>query len=73
MRFLADMPEEDVRWLDRIAQETGRSRAAILRDAVSSYRADAGEDWIDRAFGLWCSAGCGAEDGLQFQRQRRAL
>lgn len=71
MRFLADMPEDDVKWLDRVAQETGRSRAALLREAVASFRADAGEDWVDRAFGLWAQAGVSA-DGLRYQRQRRA-
>ena len=38
-RILADIPDEDVKWLDAQAQEQGKSRAALLRDAVVSYKA----------------------------------
>ena len=51
MRFLADIPDEDVKWLDRVAREQGRSRAAILREAVAAYRAEAPDNWIERGFG----------------------
>jgi hypothetical protein len=53
MRFLADIPEADVQWLDAVAKEQGKSRAAVLREAVSSYRAEKPSDWIERGFGLW--------------------
>lgn len=52
-RILADLPEEDIRWLDRLAAEQGKSRAAILRDAVSAFRSKGQPDWIERGFGLW--------------------
>lgn len=52
-RILADLSEDDVRWLDMMALEQGRSRAAVLREAVSAYRAQASADWIERGFGLW--------------------
>ncbi|MEF5110962.1 ribbon-helix-helix protein, CopG family, partial [Escherichia coli] len=39
MRTLVDIPEDDIRWLDRLAIETGKSRAALVRDAIASYRA----------------------------------
>lgn len=52
-RILADLSDDDVRWLDRLAEEQGKSRAAVLREAVAAYREEASTDWIDRGFGLW--------------------
>jgi hypothetical protein len=52
-RILADLPEEDIRWLDRLAEEQGKSRAALLREAVSAFRGGGSANWIDRGFGLW--------------------
>ena len=46
-RILADLPDEDIRWLDRLAEEQGKSRAAILREAVSAYRAK-DKDWLEK-------------------------
>ena len=49
-RILADLPDEDIKWLDSLAAESGRSRAAILREAVSSFRAEqlVKPGWADR-------------------------
>jgi hypothetical protein len=52
-RILADLPEEDIRWLDRLAVEQGKSRASLLREAVSAFRGDGRATWLDRGFGLW--------------------
>lgn len=52
-RILADLPEDDIKWLDRIAGEQGRSRAAVLRDAVSAFRGENERDGIEQYFGLW--------------------
>lgn len=67
MRFLADIPDDDVKWLDRLAAETGKSRAALLREAVTAFRHSAGKDGIEQFFGLWASG----EDGAAFQRRLR--
>ena len=40
-RILADLPDEDIKWLDQLAAEQGKSRAAVLREAVEAYRAEA--------------------------------
>jgi Ribbon-helix-helix protein, copG family len=53
MRFLADIPDGDVKWLDALAKEQGKSRAAVLRDAVCTYRADTAKGGIETYFGLW--------------------
>jgi hypothetical protein len=52
-RILADLSDEDIRWLDRVAEEQGKSRAALLREAVGAFRGDGPANWIDRGFGLW--------------------
>jgi uncharacterized protein (DUF3820 family) len=37
-RILADLPEEDIKWLDARAAEQGNSRASVLRDVIAWYR-----------------------------------
>ena len=73
-RILADLPDEDIERLDRIAQEQGKSRAAVLREAVSAYNAQPAHGdlgWIDQGFGLWARNGI-AEDMRDYDRKRRA-
>jgi hypothetical protein len=72
MRTIVDIPEDDISWLDRRAAESGQSRAAIVREAVSTYRAlKRGDEGIAPFFGLWRRYGF-AEDGLDYQRRIRA-
>lgn len=52
-RILVDLPDEDIKWLDRLAEEQGKSRAALLREAVGAFRGGRSTNWIDRGFGLW--------------------
>ena len=68
-RILADLPDADITWLDSVAAESGRSRAAILREAVATYRA-ANADWLERGFGLWTLHG-GGRDGDEFEETVR--
>lgn len=73
-RILADLPDEDIKWLDQLAAEQGKSRAQLLREAVAAYKPDAsGNDtgWIDRGFGLWVRHGI-AHDPREYERKRRA-
>ncbi|PKB24874.1 hypothetical protein B0I00_0053 [Novosphingobium kunmingense] len=52
-RILADLAEEDIRWLDARAAEQGKSRASVLRDAVQAYRQVAEQQGIEQYFGIW--------------------
>ncbi|MFO1256059.1 MAG: ribbon-helix-helix protein, CopG family [Sphingomonadaceae bacterium] len=52
-RILADLPEEDIKWLDARAAEQGKSRASVLREAVQAYRHAAEQQGIERYFGIW--------------------
>lgn len=73
-RILADLPEDDVKWLDSRAAELGKSRASVLREAVSTYKAQAegkDDDWLKAGFGLWARDGV-AMDPHEYDRLRRA-
>ncbi|MBJ7438226.1 MAG: ribbon-helix-helix protein, CopG family [Sphingopyxis sp.] len=70
MRFLADIPDDDIQWLEALAVEQGVSRAELVRRAVASYRADISGDAIDNAFGIWRDRD-DIGDGLKYQRRLR--
>jgi predicted transcriptional regulator len=38
IHILADLPDEDIKWLDHLATEQGKSRAAVLSMAIRCYR-----------------------------------
>ena len=70
MRTLVDIPDDDIAWLDRRASEQGKSRAAVLREAVSAYRADSSRDWIERGAGYWKDRK-DIGDAVEYQRAMR--
>ena len=70
MRVLIDLPDDDIDWLDRKAVEAGMSRAALVREVVAQYRAEAGKQGIERFFGVW-KARKDVGDGLKFQKRSR--
>ena len=70
-RILADLPEDDIKWLDARATQQGKSRASVLREAVSAYRAESPSDWIDAGFGAWRGL-VDIADSVEWQRRERA-
>ena len=68
---MVDIPDDDIRWLDKLAADRGQSRTALVREAVSAYRAEASQDWIDRGFGLWAGR-TDIGDAVEWQRRERA-
>jgi hypothetical protein len=74
-RILADLPDEDIRWLDARASELGQSRASVLREAVATYKAQtepsSGKEWLDQAFGIWKDRK-DIGDSVEWQRRERA-
>jgi predicted transcriptional regulator len=69
-RFLVDIPDDDLARIDAIARADGRSRAAVLRDAVADYITHSSKDWLEAGFGLWAKHGF-TEDGLKYQNRLR--
>jgi hypothetical protein len=69
-RFLVDVPADDVRKLDEIAKREGKSRAAVLREAVSNYLEVCGKEGFEKYFGLWERHGS-TVDGLEYERHLR--
>jgi Ribbon-helix-helix protein, copG family len=70
MRVLIDVPDEDLEWLDRKAAEQGKSRAALVREAIAEYRVEKGKQGIERFFGIWRDRK-DIGDGLEHQRRMR--
>ncbi|MBM3594873.1 MAG: ribbon-helix-helix protein, CopG family [Alphaproteobacteria bacterium] len=72
-RILADLPEEEIERLDLIAHEQGKSRAAVLREAVSAYTAKpaSNKDWLEIGFGAWKDR-TDICDSVEWQRRERA-
>ncbi|AMO71859.1 ribbon-helix-helix protein, CopG family [Sphingorhabdus sp. M41] len=70
-RILADLPEDDVKWLDAQAAEQGKSRAQLLREAVAGFRAEASKDWISKGRGYWKDRD-DIGDSVAYQRAIRA-
>jgi hypothetical protein len=52
-RILIDLPEEDIKLLDAIKNIQNRSRAEIIRHAISGYLRDNRLDKAKNAFGAW--------------------
>ena len=74
-RILADLPEEDIKWLDQLASEQGKSRASVLREAVSAYKSQSSPtgnlDWLEAGFGAWKDC-VEIGDSVEWQRRERA-
>ena len=74
-RILADLPDEDIKWLDQLAAEQGKSRAAVLREVVAEYKAEAtparNKDWLEIGFGAWKDR-TDIGDSVEWQRRERA-
>jgi hypothetical protein len=71
-RILADLPDDDIAKLDARAAEQGKSRAALVREAVRLFlvQGDRSNDWIERYAGLWADRD-DIPDGVEYQRAIR--
>jgi hypothetical protein len=71
-RILTDLPDDDIEKLDARALALGKSRAALVREAVKLFlvQGDPGNDWIERYAGLWADRD-DIPDGVEYQRAIR--
>ena len=70
MRTLIDIPDSDIDWLDRKAAAEGKSRAAVVREAIERFRHAEARNGIERFFGLWKQRH-DVGDGLDYQQRVR--
>lgn len=74
-RILADLSDDDIKWLDQLAAAEGKSRAQLLRQAVAGLRAQARRDsdkaWLAVGFGAWRERS-DLGDAVDWQRRERA-
>jgi hypothetical protein len=70
-RILADLSDDDIKWLDQRAAEQGKSRASVLREAVSAYRGEVAAEGIEKYFGIWKER-ADIGDSVEWQRRERA-
>ena len=74
VRILADLPDDDIQWLDVRAAEQSKSRASVLREAVATYKAQTppagNKDWIERGYGYWKDR-TDIGDGVEYQQAIR--
>ncbi len=68
MRTLVDIPEKQLKELERLSKKRKMSRAALIRDALSDYLGRQKPLEKHEAFGLW---GDRVVDGLEYQRKLR--
>lgn len=68
MRTLIDLPDPDLAAMGEIAERTGQSRAAVVRQAAAEYLARHACQETADAFGLWDMRG---PDGVSLQRHLR--
>ena len=69
MRTLVDIPEADLKVLNRLSRMGNVSRAELVRRAIRTYlEPHKGAD-LEGAFGLWKDH---AEDGMVYQERLRS-
>jgi metal-responsive CopG/Arc/MetJ family transcriptional regulator len=68
MRTLVDIPEAELHELSQIGKKKKVSRAAVIREAVTSYLDRNRPKAMDDAFGIWRHK---KFDSLEYQRKLR--
>ncbi len=68
MRTIIDVPDEIIESLDRVGSAEKRSRAALIREAISEYLRGKSVRPAEAAFGLWK---LNRTDGVRYQNDLR--
>jgi metal-responsive CopG/Arc/MetJ family transcriptional regulator len=68
MRFLVDVPDDELQLLNSVVKKLEISRAEFIRQAVASALAPHRKTMNHSAFGAWAGF---REDGLNYQQRRR--
>ncbi len=68
MRTVIDVPDDVIKSLDRVGGVENRSRAALIREAITEYLRAKSVPSMEAAFGLWKEREI---DGVQYQNELR--
>ena len=68
MRTVIDVPDALIESLDQVGALEQRSRAALIRDAITQYLKVKSVPAAEEAFGLWKKR---EGDGVQYQKSLR--
>jgi len=68
MRTVIDVPDEIIQSLDRVSGAEKRSRAALIREAITEYLRMKSVLPAEAAFGLWKQK---KTDGVRYQNDLR--
>jgi predicted transcriptional regulator len=69
MRTIIEVPDEVIESLDRVGRLRKRSRAALIREAITDYLHNKTLPESDAAFGLWKGKD---REGLEYQERLRS-
>lgn len=69
MRTIIEVPDDDIRNLDRIVEQQQKSRAAIIREAIRFYLEGKVVGSDKAAFGIWKEK---KTEGLEYQAKVRS-
>ena len=64
VRTIVDLPEEQIRVLKQLSEQSRLSRAELMRRAIAEYLQHHHSDHTEDAFGIWRGQ---ARDGLDYQ------
>lgn len=68
MRTVIDVPDKLIHSLDRVSGNEQRSRAALIREAISEFLRKKSVAPAEAAFGIWKKR---TTDGVRYQRDLR--
>jgi metal-responsive CopG/Arc/MetJ family transcriptional regulator len=69
MRILVDVPEPDLKLLDKVTKRRDISRAEFIRQAIATSLTPYRQKMNHSAFGTWSEL---SEDGMAYQERVRA-
>ncbi len=68
MRTVIDVPDDVIASLDQVSGSEKRSRAALIREAITEYLRQKSISSSEVAFGIWKGNGT---DGVRYQNELR--
>jgi metal-responsive CopG/Arc/MetJ family transcriptional regulator len=68
MRTLVDIPDQELKLLNKLSEASDLSRAELIRRAIAAYLEPHKQSEVSEAFGLWSES---PADGVAYQERIR--